>query len=719
MLTCWSGTLWGEEPRFKIYDPGTEEIVDYEKYGEFRNVGTAQFSYMIFDAQGLALASGEGIDPCTSVTNNPDYKKASEAGLLKGDWWRRVNTGNPQLDYFIWTGAGDDPGVRLLFVGKALEKGGHYIHALKAYRAAMILYPDSACWSAGGEFQWGVAEAAWNNIANLLRKHPELNIRLMGADVISKGEESGLQSKVNPGRLVRIQTTATIAETNVVIINTADAGATNEADAVGTGEAEIGHVNETNVVAINEEDAGAPPEADAAETNDANAALASEADVVVTNTPTPAVQMKQDTNYVERVFTGSLDEILQQRGTGTVQLVQYGNGEWRMVVEGKPYFIRGMNYSPTKVGTVPWEWSWLWGDENVNGEADCFEVWLDVNRNNRQDEDEPTVSDFKLLKDMGCNTIKLYITDAELPSFNYLVLRKMFKETGIRVIVGNFVGAYCHGSGATWDAGTDYTIRRQRESMKASVSNMVMKLKGEPWVLAWVLGNENNMELSGDVNATRTNGSKYPETYARFLNEVSKMIHAIDPDHPVGTGNLLTGLVEYYGRFAPELDYLGVNSYIGEDGFGATWEKVKQHMNRPVVIAEFGCDSYWTKKGPDEEAQSSYVLKNWEDIYYNGAGQPGAGNSIGGFVFEWVDEWWKDSLNYFEDPVSKQTSRAVFPMPFPDGFAQEEWFGIMGQGTGNASPYQRVTKKAYYDLMKVWLGELGQGKEEPGAAVME
>ena len=646
------------EALFKLYDPGTEEIVDYSKYGEFLNVGTKDFRYAIKDRAGLARASGEGVDPSLSITNNPDFRKALKAGKLKGDWWKHVGTSNPQLDYFVWANAPEDPGVRLLYVGRAMEKGGHLMNALKAYRAAMILYPDSACWSSGSEFQWDVATASWNAIQNLLRKHPELNLQLVGADVVSRADPSGLNIVVRPGTLVKVATpNSEPAEKQVEQV--VDHAGTNVLAA------------ETNVVAENEKETGKeiyPPVDPHAE--------------------------------------------VMHRGTGTVQMVQYGDGSWKMFAGGEPYFIYGMNYAPVRVGVKPWEWNWMWSDENTNGVVDSFEVWVDANRNNRQDDNEPVTSDYDLMKKMGVNTIKFYVTDAELPGLNILLLRKMYKESGIRAVVGNFLGAYCNGSGANWDLGTDYTNRKQRDNMKASVSNLVMKLRSEPWVLAWVLGNENNMEMSGDVNATRTNGSQYPDTFSKFLNEVAMMIHELDPNHPVGIGNLLTGLVEYYGKNAPAIDFIGINSYLGEEGFGATWQKVKQTMNRPAVITEYGCDSYYTGKGPDEEMQSKYALGNWDDIVYNSAGHPGAGNSIGGFLFEWLDEWWKDSLNYFEDPVDHQTQRAVFPMPFPDSFAQEEWFGIMGQGSGMNSPFQRVPKKAYFDLQKVWTQNSKSGKED-------
>lgn len=41
-------------------------------------------------------------------------------------------------------------------------------------------------------------------------------------------------------------------------------------------------------------------------------------------------------------------------------------------------------------------------------------------------------------------------------------------------------------------------------------------------------------------------------------------------------------------------------------------------------------------------------------------------------------------------------------MPFPDGYAQEEWFGLFSQGKRMASPFLRVPRKAYADLKAIW-----------------
>ena len=53
------------------------------------------------------------------------------------------------------------------------------------------------------------------------------------------------------------------------------------------------------------------------------------------------------------------------------------------------------------------------------------------------------------------------------------------------------LGGYAVDSGANWKVGTDYTNPDQRAKMLSSVESMVNDNKDEPYVLFWVLGNEN------------------------------------------------------------------------------------------------------------------------------------------------------------------------------------------------------------------------------------
>src|SRR5437016_2589927 len=52
-----------EKAAFAIKYPGSEYLIDYEKYGEFKGVGTSEFQYVIKNHPMLIKASGEGIYP--------------------------------------------------------------------------------------------------------------------------------------------------------------------------------------------------------------------------------------------------------------------------------------------------------------------------------------------------------------------------------------------------------------------------------------------------------------------------------------------------------------------------------------------------------------------------------------------------------------------------------------------------------------------------------
>jgi hypothetical protein len=46
---------------FHINYPGTEQWIDYEKYGEFQNLDKSSYRYNVIDLEGLRNASGSGI----------------------------------------------------------------------------------------------------------------------------------------------------------------------------------------------------------------------------------------------------------------------------------------------------------------------------------------------------------------------------------------------------------------------------------------------------------------------------------------------------------------------------------------------------------------------------------------------------------------------------------------------------------------------------------
>jgi beta-glucuronidase len=371
--------------------------------------------------------------------------------------------------------------------------------------------------------------------------------------------------------------------------------------------------------------------------------------------------------------------------------VQSKNNHWRLLVDNKPYIIRGITYSPTKVGQSPDNGTltdWMDYDFNHNGKSDGpYDAFVDKNKNNLQDSNEPASGDFRLMKEMGINTIRIYYQP-----FNpdKKLLRDLYDTYGIRVILGDFLGKYALGSGAKWSEGTDYANPMHKKNMLDSVLKMVAEFKDEPYILMWLLGNEN-------VYGVACNADKDPEGFFKFANEAALEIKKIDQEHPVAIASGDTLFLDIFGRSCPDIDIFAANAYRGDYGFVDFWQAVYDEADKPAFITEYGCPAY-TSESLDvaEEAQALYHQNAWEDIIENSAGFSGHGNAIGGIAFEWLDEWWKAYEPSLHD------SKRLWAGPFPDGFMYEEWLGVAGQGDGKSSPFLRQLRKSYYMYKKMW-----------------
>jgi hypothetical protein len=399
----------------------------------------------------------------------------------------------------------------------------------------------------------------------------------------------------------------------------------------------------------------------------------------------------------ERAIPARMDlerlAIKRQLGKGRVHIVQYSNDHWQLIVDSAPYIVRAIAYHATKIGKSPDNGTlevhkdWMTSDDNKNGKLDGpYDSWVDENRNNKQDADEPVVGDFKLLKDMGVNTVRLYHH-----GWNKNALMDLYKNYGIRVIMGDYAGAYAMGSGAEWLQGTDYSNPVQQDSMLASIKSMVEEYKEEPYIVFWVLGNENNY-------ANANNANKNPEAYYKFLNRAALYIKSLDANHPVALCNGDTLFLDKAAAFAPDVDIYGANAYRGEHGFGDSfWQDIADIWKKPAFITEYGCPAYHHRRSVEEaeRLQAEYHRGNWNDIERNTAGGPGVGNALGGSAFEWMDEWWKAGPPPQYDPAIQDIT-GQFGGPFPDGWSYEEWYGLTDQGNGSHSPYMRQLRKAYF-----------------------
>ncbi len=416
--------------------------------------------------------------------------------------------------------------------------------------------------------------------------------------------------------------------------------------------------------------------------------------------------------------------VIASRG-GRVRVVQFADGSWEMRVEGEPFFIKGVNYLPVKVGECPGEGTmrdWMTYDDDRDGRNDvAFQTWVDANRNNRRDAGETEVGDFRLLQEMGVNTIRLYHLPSARPELgdiyrvnpsmalqfdhesNKDLLRTLFKDYGIRVVMGHFFGAYNIGSGLPWAEETDYANPVHRERILRSIRAMVLDHKDEPYVLFWMLGNENNFATWARINVPAN-----PHAYASLLGEAAKLIHELDPEHPVassegddfGWGDNAFTALRLYPELAPEIDIVSYNTYRGKDGPGTLWADVKGIFDRPVFISECGMFAYQKNTGENEEIQWEQDRGYWRDIVRHSAerrraGDGEIGNAIGVTFFNWVDLWYQDEQPRVHNP-------GIGPwVASPDGIQHEEWFGILSRGDGR-EPLMRVKRKVYGYFRDVW-----------------
>ena len=126
----------------------------------------------------------------------------------------------------------------------------------------------------------------------------------------------------------------------------------------------------------------------------------------------------------------------------------------------------------------------------------------------------------------------------------------------------------------------------------------------------------------------------------KLMNDAAKM-KAIDSSHPVAICNGDVLFIDIIAEECKDVDIYGTNTYRGVS-FGDMFQVVKDKLNKPIMFTEFGADAFNAmSNAEDQESQAYYMVGNWKEIYENAAGVGKAGNSIGGFTFQFSDGWWK------------------------------------------------------------------------------
>lgn len=214
-------------------------------------------------------------------------------------------------------------------------------------------------------------------------------------------------------------------------------------------------------------------------------------------------------------------------------------------------------------------------------------------------------------QEIGANSLRTWSVDDALEILDNA------QAHGLTVMMGLWVGHQRHG----FDYDNPKAIAGQLERFRA----VIPKLKDHPALLCWAVGNE--------VNLQYTNHKVW---YA--VNDISKMIHELDPNHPTTTvtAGLAKQEVDLIKERCPDLDFLSVNTY---GDLGNVSDNIRSYgWDGPYMITEWGPNGHWevdkTDWGVPIEQTSTEKAVSYKNRYTKYiAGDPK--RCMGSYVFLW------------------------------------------------------------------------------------
>ncbi|CAE7681376.1 lacZ [Symbiodinium sp. CCMP2456] len=284
----------------------------------------------------------------------------------------------------------------------------------------------------------------------------------------------------------------------------------------------------------------------------------------------------------------------------------------QLLVDGKPLHLKGVAWNPVpKGGRHPQD--------------------LDFARFVEEDS--------QIMQSMGINAVRTYepITDT-------WILDTLWRR-GIWVV--NSV--YNWGGASARDA-----------------ANPVKAVKDHPAILMWSIGNEWN------YNGLYV-GSSFFDCIAK-IRDVAKVVREFDTSHPISSIYGDTGKLDQAAQALPEIDVWGINSYRGIS-FGGLFDEFARITDKPMYLGEYGADAYNAKINSEDRESQARATKELTEEILSKSSVSNRGSCIGGFVFEFNDEWHKDNDGSPDD----HDTGGVAPGggPYPDRTFNEEWWGLV------------------------------------------
>jgi hypothetical protein len=190
-------------------------------------------------------------------------------------------------------------------------------------------------------------------------------------------------------------------------------------------------------------------------------------------------------------------------------------------------------------------------------------------------------------------------------------------QNHLTVMLGLDVARERHG----FDYNDASSVAAQLEKVKAEV----LKYKDDPAVLVWGIGNELNLDYTN------------PKVWDA-VNDIAKMIHKLDPNHPTST--VLAGVgkreVAYIMARCPAVDILSINTYAG---LATLPQQVRDTGWRgPYLVTEWGPTGHWEGPQTPWKASVEETSSQKAAVYqsrYEASVLKDRAHCLGSYVFLW------------------------------------------------------------------------------------
>ncbi|ETV87939.1 hypothetical protein H257_01343 [Aphanomyces astaci] len=336
----------------------------------------------------------------------------------------------------------------------------------------------------------------------------------------------------------------------------------------------------------------------------------------------------------------------------------------KLLKDGALFFIRGVNYQPAPIDT------WSGVDLLLRPE-----LWQ---------------RDLPLLRNMNANAAKVYAFTSGNPDGHNAYLDAAFNNgyLPIYTMFSIWVSPYPMSAAVAIDSPDFAQFVPKYEAMAKEVAC-------HPGTMGFVIGGEMNgiWEVKTQLFWSKFNA------LSQAVRRGIASANCASPAPKILTTNFIddyAASVTYGEQFRADVDVWGINIY--DKRFGS--DKMLVHSratSRPFLFGEYGVPfaSNWNEAiGAASWDVGMYLMSMANLLRDSFLGKDPSGTAVlvGGFIFEFTDEWWKQGF-----PSSQEFGWDPAPI-FPMGYGSEEFFGLFsvarGPGLNKISPRQVVSQLA-------------------------